>query len=196
MRKKVLIFVIGLAGVIILFISFTAFQVLRYSTIDSNNNADAIVVLGAAEYAGKPSPVFKARLDHAYNLFEMNRAPIIVTTGGAITKEEKSESRVGKNYLMKLGVPENVIFIEEESQTTKQNLDRTKEIAQVKKIASVILVSDPFHMYRAKIIAEDLGFITYTSPTTTSPIAKNKRLNFQYIVRETALSILHIIFDV
>lgn len=196
MRKKVLIFVLCLVGALLLFVGGTVVQVLRYSFMDNAKPSDAIIVLGAAEYAGRPSPVFQARLDHAYDLYQADLAESIITTGGSQPGEPYSEGEAGQKYLIKKGIPETAIFTEEFSDTTKQNLMRSKEIAQDHELASFILVSDPFHMYRAKLIAEDLGLTVVTSPTRTSPISKNTLLNLQYVARETVLVILHVLFDV
>lgn len=196
LRKKVLIFVLCLVAVLLSVIGFTVIQVVRYSYIQNDQKADAIIVLGAAEYAGKPSPVFAARLDHAYDLYKNGTAGVIITTGGSQPGEPYSEGTAGKKYLEKKGVLAEAVFADVDSDNTKQNLMRAKEIADAQNLHSFILVSDPFHMYRSKITAEDLGMSVTTSPTRTSPIAKNFWLNLEYISRETGLSLLHILFDV
>lgn len=172
------------------------YKIYSTSRVDGVEKADAIVVLGAAEYAGKPSPVFQARLDHAYELFQKSFAPLIITTGGTHPGEDFSEGEVGKKYLTKKGVPENKIIAETSSLTTKQNIMRATEILKDKKLEKIILVSDPFHMYRCVLITTDVGISAVPSPTLSSPISKNSWLELEYMGREVMLSLLHILFDV
>lgn len=194
--KKLLKIFLGLAGVTLIILSWTAFQIIRTGQSDKAAPADAIVVLGAAEYAGKPSPVFQARLDHAKDLFEKKFAPLIITTGGTHPGEKISEGEAGKNYLVQQNIPAEKIIAETGSLTTKQNLTGVKEIAEKNGIQKIIIVSDAFHLYRAKKIAEDLDLVTLTSPAANSPISKNTWLELKYIGREIALVLLHELFDV
>ena len=181
-------------------LGWTFFQIIRTAQLNEATNeatnVDAIIVLGAAEYAGKPSPVFQARLNHAKELFEKGFAPLIITTGGTYPGEKISEGEVGRKYLERRGIPAEKIIAETQSLTTKQNLMRVKDIARDKKIERVILVSDPFHMYRSVKIAEDLGFTALSSPTRERPKSQNKWLEMQYIGREMGLVILHEFFDI
>jgi uncharacterized SAM-binding protein YcdF (DUF218 family) len=123
-------------------------------------------------------------------------APIIITTGGVYDGEKFSEGEVGKKYLEERGVPAEKIIAEEESQTTKQNLSRVKDIVEERGIKNIILVSDPFHMYRALKIAEGLNLDATTSPTTQSPISKNFWLEFGFIVKEVLAVAAHFVFDI
>lgn len=172
------------------------FRIITTGHLDQSDHADAIVILGAAEYDGKPSPVFRARLDHAKELYEKGIAPLIVTTGGTYPGEKKSEGEVGKKYLEEKGVPALNIIAETESLTTKQNLMRVKDLAREKNIQRIVLVSDPFHMYRATILAEDLGFTPLSSPTRTSPISQNTWLQLTYVGREAILILAHVLFGI
>lgn len=181
--------------VLLLFAVWIFFNILRTGAKDSAQKADAIAVLGAAQYAGKPSPVLEARLNHAYELYKQNLAPLIITTGGVYPGEKFSEGEVGKKYLELKGVPPEKIIAETQSLTTRQNLTRVKEIAETKVLNKIIFVSDPFHMYRIKQIAEDLELTPFLSPTRESPIAKNKRIEFQYILREMFLVAADTFFD-
>ncbi len=162
----------------------------------AGTKADAVAVLGAAEYDGKPSPVLQARLDHAYDLYKKGMAPVIITTGGIHPGEKVSEGDAGKTYLIKKGVPKNSIISEGDSLTTKQNIARIEDIARAQEFKTIILVSDPFHMYRASIVAHDRGLTTLSSPTRTSPISRNFWLEIKYVLRETGLAIAHMLFDV
>lgn len=176
--------------------AFLWFFLRIYSTaqIDNAEPADAIVVLGAAAYEGKPSPVLQARLDHAYELFNKKMSPLIITTGGTYSGEKLSEGATGKQYLIILGVPVSKIIAEENSSTTRQNIMRAAEIAKAQSLKKIILVSDPFHMYRAIRIAKDFDIDVFSSPTLSSPISKNKWLEFQYMLREDILTFADIFF--
>lgn len=193
--KKALIILLSVAGLILLSVLWLFSQIYTTSKLDLAQKADAIAVLGAAEYAGKPSPVFQARLDHAFDLFKNDFAPIIITTGGTHPGENYSEGEVGKKYLEKKGVPPEKVFAETDSLTTKQNITRVRQIIQEKNLSRIILVSDPFHMYRAVEIAKDLGIESFPSPTATSPISKNFFLELKFMGREILLTMLHKLFD-
>lgn len=194
MRKLLKIFIILLAITLGVF-GWLFFQIITTGQSDQTEHGDAIVVLGAAEYGGKPSPVFQARLDHAKELYEKGVAPLIITTGGTYPGEKKSEGEVGKKYLEKKAVPASSIIAETESLTTKQNLMRVRDLIKEKNIQRIILVSDPFHMYRAMILAKDLGLTPLASPTRTSPISQNAWLQFTYTGREAILILAHVLFD-
>lgn len=195
MRKRLIIFLMAFIGILAaLFVIFFV-KVELAARLDNAAKADAIVVLGAASYAGKPSPVLQARLDHATELYKKEFAPIIITTGGTHPGEKFSEGESGKNYLAAKGVPSESIVAEEDSLTTNQNLARAYEIAKEKNISKIIIVSDPFHMYRASLIARSVGFPdALASPTKTSPISKNFWLNLWYVCRETVLSFAYTVF--
>lgn len=194
--KKFLIVLLSVIGLLILSFCFLFYKILYTGQFDDSKPASAIVVLGAAEYAGKPSPVLQARLDHAFELFKKDFAPVIITTGGVHKGEKFSEGEVGKKYLEQKGIPAGQIIAENNSLTTKQNLMRVFEISKERDFSKFIIVSDPFHMYRATLIAKDLGLDAVSSPTRKSPISKNFWLEMQYMLREVGLSLLHILFNV
>lgn len=196
MLKKIKYIVIALIIFILAVFLIMFYKIEHAANLDQAQNADAIVVLGAAVYAGRPSPVLKARLDHAAELFNAGLAPLIITTGGTHAGEKYSEGGVGKEYLRRQNIPENNILAEEQSLTTKQNFTRVAEIANSRNLKKIIVVSDPFHMYRANIIAKDSGLDVFTSPTRASPIFKNSWLELQYIGREMVLSLTHILLDI
>ena len=191
--KKILKILLILACLLFFAFSWLFFQIYRTAQFDLAEPADAIAVLGAAAYSGKPSPVLKARLDHGLELYNKGFAPLIIATGGTHPGEKFSEGATGKKYLIEKGILQQNIIAEEKSLTTKENIINIAEIVQRKKLKRIIIVSDPFHMYRAKIIAEDLGIEVLTSPTTTSPISKNFWLELKYMGRETLLSALEIL---
>lgn len=176
-------------GLVLISAGFLFFKIIATSQLDETGKSDAIVVLGAAEYAGKPSPVFEARLNHALELFNKDLAPLIITTGGTYPNEKFSEGEVGKKYLENKNIPAEKIIAETQSLTTQENLAGVAKIAAEKNIKKIILVSDPFHMYRAKKIAERMGFTVFVSSTRKSPISKNKWLELRYMGRELLLTV-------
>ncbi len=194
--RKLAHFILGALGVMT--VSFLVMLALIYSTAarDTAKNADAIVVLGAAQYDGVPSPVFQSRLDHAFDLYTQKRAKSIIVSGGKQIGDMYSEAASGKMYLVAKGVPKEAFFLDDNSFSTKQNLDRVSDIAKNNNCATLIIVSDPFHMFRALTIARDSGLTVYGSPTRTSPINQNGWLEFEFVIREAFLTFAHILFDV
>lgn len=138
-------------------------QIGRYASMDEAARADAIVVFGAAEYDGKPSPVFRARLDHAHNLYERGLAPLIVTLGGP-GGDEFTEGGVGQDYLMGAGVPETAIIAETQSTSTSESVKRLAVIARANHLRRLIVVSDAMHMFRIHAICAANGLDVLTSP--------------------------------
>src|SRR4051812_46920488 len=138
---------------------------------DTARPAAAIVVLGAAQYAGHPSPVLRARLDHAIDLWRRHRAPRLILTGGFGDRDTMSEAAVGQRYAIAHGVPSSAILIENRGRSTDESMRQVAELMRDDSAHSVILVSDPFHMLRLSIIARRYGMTPYTSPTRTSPIS-------------------------
>src|SRR6476661_94833 len=138
---------------------------------DEATGADAIVVLGAAQYNGRPSPVFKARLDHAAMLYDDRVAPLIVVTGGKQTGDMFTEATSGANYLHAKGIPDSAILRETTSHTSWESLSAAARVLRHRNEKQVVLVSDPFHALRIRSIANELGLDAVTSPTRTSPIS-------------------------
>ena len=159
--------------------------VLGWGSFDQARNADAIVVLGAAQYAGKPSPVLKARLDHALDLWRAGVSHRLILTGGRGTGDTTSEAAVGRIYAEKHGVPDSAILLETTGRTTRESMQTVARIMESKGLKSAILVSDPFHMLRLWIVARRFGFTPYTSPTRTSPISPNREQRWKYILGES-----------
>ena len=151
---------------------------------DEATTTDAIAVLGAAQYNGRPSPVFRARLDHGAALYQRGLAPVIQVTGGIGSRDTLSESEVGRRYLMKLGLPGEAAVALPARSSTYSSLESVARWFAGKATRRVVLVSDGFHMLRLKIIATRLGLAAFTSPTPTSPIHSNPRLNAGYLLAE------------
>jgi len=141
---------------------------MHEASVDEAHPADAIVVFGAAEYVGHPSPVYRARLDHAYELFERGMAPLIITTGGAGGDPKFSEGQVGRDYLSKLGVPDVNLIAETQAGDTEQSARRVAVILEANELKSALLVSDAYHLYRAKRMMQHEGIEVYISPRPDS----------------------------
>lgn len=163
----------------------TVIAVLVWGRRDCRRPADAIVVLGAAQYAGRPSPVFKARLDHALRLWSDRRAPRMILTGGRGVGDTTSEAAVGRRYVMRRGVPDSAILLETHGRTSTESLRAVSEIMDRLPSKEAILVSDPFHMLRLSIVAGGLGIATCPSPTRTSPISRSRGTTWRYILGES-----------
>ena len=147
--------------------------------------ADAIVVLGAAQYDGRPSPVLKARLDHAVRLYQRGVAPVLIMTGGQAPGDTVSEAVVSRRYAIRQGVPAAAILTEREGLTTLESMRSVSRLMRTRNLKTAVLVSDPFHMLRLKLLAKRVGFQGYTSPTRTSPISRNQAEERKHLIRES-----------
>jgi uncharacterized SAM-binding protein YcdF (DUF218 family) len=130
--------------------------------------ADAIIVFGAAEYEGRPSPVFRARLDHADALFRQGLAPVIITTGGAAADPKFSEGGVGHDYLMRKGVPESALIAETQASDTAESARRVSKIMQENHMTRCIAVSDAYHMFRIRRLLAHQGLQVFLAPRPNS----------------------------
>lgn len=151
---------------------------------DQARNVDAVVVLGAAQYNGRPSPVFRARLDHAAALYQRGLAPVILVTGGVGTGDTLSEAIVGRDYLARRGLPGEALVALPAGDDTYASLAQVAQWFEGHESRRVLLVSDGFHMLRLRIIASRLGLVPFTSPATGSPIHANTRRNTGYLLAE------------
>src|SRR6266513_805127 len=151
---------------------------------DQATGADAIVVLGAAQYNGRPSPVFRARLDHAATLYQRGLAPTVLVTGGVGARDTLNEANVGRDYLVRLGIPDEAVIPLAGGEDTFTSLEQVQTWFHGRESRRVLLVSDGFHMLRVQIIARRLGMTPYTSPATGSPIHANVRRNTGYLFAE------------
>ena len=177
-----------LRGVLITVIvawSVSAASVLLWGARDRARSSDAIVVLGAAQYVGRPSPVLRARLDHALDLWQRGLAPRLIFTGGTGVGDTTSEAAVSRIYALKHGVPDTAILTENEGRTTRESLAAVSAIMHARQMRTAILVSDPFHMLRLRILSTQYGVDAYTSPTKTSPISANKAQALAYVLSES-----------
>ena len=146
------------------FITDTSLHIVEQAQRDEVRHADVIVVFGAAEYAGHPSPVYRARLDHAYDLFRQGIAPVVITTGGAGEDPHFSEGGVGRDYLVKRGIPESALIAETQSSDTAQSAERVATIMKTNGMHDLVAVSDAYHEFRIKKLLQGQGVTVFTAP--------------------------------
>ena len=159
-------------------------QIETYAHQDQAAPADAIVVLAAAEYDGRPSPVLRARLEHALELYQRKLAPLVITLGGGYEADaHHSEGGVGENFLLAHGVPEQAIIAETESDNTEQSAQRLAAIARENKLKSIIVVSDGTHLFRIHAICKADGLDVLTSPRPGARV-EDEPLEFKRITHE------------
>ena len=164
LRLLVLVFV-----VLLLLLAFTAFQVVRTAALEEIHPADAIVVFGAAEYSGRPSPVLRARLDHALEVFHRGMAPVVITTGGAAADPTFTEGGVGRDYLMRHGIPERSLIAETQGRDTSESAVRVGVIMRANGLHSCVAVSDAYHVFRIRKLLEHEGIApVYVAPRPDS----------------------------
>jgi uncharacterized SAM-binding protein YcdF (DUF218 family) len=168
----------------VLYFAVTFLQVWQTGRRDEARPAQAVIVLGAAQYDGRPSAVLRARLDHAAALYHRKLAPVVVVTGGKIEGDRFTESAASANYLHTKGVPDEAILREVQGRNSWQSLAASARFLKERGIRDVVLVSDPFHAARIAGISEELGFRTATSPTRNSPITGLSEL--RHMITETA----------
>jgi uncharacterized SAM-binding protein YcdF (DUF218 family) len=166
-------------------------QIATVANQDNAQPADAIAVFGAAEYAGHPSPVLHARLDHAVDLYRKQIAPLIITLGGGSDKDSgNTEGGVGRDYLLANGIPFGSIIAETRSIDTEQQVHRLAAIAHENNFQHIVVVSDATHLFRIRELCEDAGLDVYTSPRPTIGHISNYDLAMRYfheIVSYTAM---------
>lgn len=178
LRLLLLIF----AGLLISYIVICA-RIARQSSLNEAQPADVIVVFGAAEYYGKPSPVYRARLDHAFDLFDHKLAPVIITTGGYGKEIKFSEGGVGRDYLESRGIGDRHLIAETQGDNSAESAQRVATIMRTNGMKSCIVVTDNYHVFRTKRLLESYGITAYTSPRPhTAPITRWART--QLVMRE------------
>ena len=153
-----------LLALLLFYIGWNYAQIARQSDLDEARPADAIVVFGAAEYAGKPSPVYRARLDHGLALYRRGLAPIVITTGGHGDDEHFTEGGVGRDYLKTAGIPEANLIAETQSADTSDSAERVAIIMKANNLKSCLAVSDGYHIYRIKLMLGEHGIVAFGAP--------------------------------
>ena len=175
--------VAGLVALLVLYVGVTYVQVWQASRRDEARRVDAIVVFGAAQYNGRPSPVLAARLDHAADLYKRDVADRVVVTGGGQPGDRTTEASASAAYLARKGVPESALLREIHGRTSWQSLAAAARFLKEQGRTEVVLVSDPFHNKRIASMADELGLSGYVSPTQTSPIGGSEEV--RYLAKET-----------
>ncbi len=164
MIVRLLILLVGiLAAVTVGWLLWVNGEIHYYARLDEARPADAIAIFGAAEYDGRPSPVFRARLDHGLALYRQGIAPLVITLGGG-DDEDHSEGGVGHDYLLAHGIPESQIIAETQSDNTKESAGRLAVIARANHLQRIVVVSDGTHMFRIHALCAREGLDVYTSP--------------------------------
>ncbi|MGA7081187.1 MAG: YdcF family protein [Terriglobales bacterium] len=155
-------------GALVLFFGITGSRIVRAAAEAPTKKADVIAIFGAAEYAGHPSPVYKARLDHGYELFQQGMAPVVITTGGAGQDPDFSEGGVGRDYFLRHGVPEQALIAETQGSDTAQSAARVANIMRANGMHSCIAVSDAYHVFRIRALLEHEGVQVELAPRPES----------------------------
>ncbi|MDT7588343.1 MAG: hypothetical protein QOE32_5893 [Pseudonocardiales bacterium] len=164
----------------------TAFRVWQVARVDDRRPVDVVVVLGAAQYDGSPSPIFAARLRHARELYDQGVAARIVTVGGRRAGDGFTEADAGRRYLVDRGVRSDAVVAIGEGSDTLESLRSVAATADQRGWHTALLVSDPWHSLRARTMARDSGLESWTSPTHSGPVVRTRETQVRYIVRETA----------
>jgi uncharacterized SAM-binding protein YcdF (DUF218 family) len=177
--------VFGTLLILLLGIGGTAFRVWLVARGDDRTPADTIVVLGAAQYNGKPSKIFEARLSKAKELYDEGVAKTIVTTGGKKTLDNYTEAAAGALWLVRAGVPASATIAVGEGNDTLRSLRAVSDEVHRRGWHTAVLVSDPWHSLRARTMARDVGMQAWASPTHHGPIVQTRATQIRYILRET-----------
>jgi uncharacterized SAM-binding protein YcdF (DUF218 family) len=194
--KKALKITAAIVAVVVAYPLWIGIQVWQQSRSDEVHTADAIVVLGAAQYNGEPSPVFKARLDHAAYLYGEDLSPTIIVTGGKQPGDTFTEAEAGENYLAAQGISRDAILGETEGKTTFESLQAVTAIADDHGIDSLLLVSDPMHSERVKRMAHDLGFHeSWVSWAGYTALDRSRLTKAKELVREVASIMVYELMD-
>jgi uncharacterized SAM-binding protein YcdF (DUF218 family) len=174
-------------------LGYLAFRIWDQSGRDDRRAADAIVVLGAAQYDGRPSPLFAARLDHAIDLFHAGLAPILIVTGGKAKGDRTTEAASARAYAIARDVPASAILVEDQSRTTLQSIRGVAALMRVARVRSAVFVSDPSHMFRVLWMASDAGITAWGSPTRTSPLERDPLRRIDAVVHELGALTVYVV---
>jgi uncharacterized SAM-binding protein YcdF (DUF218 family) len=169
-RRRLLLRLLALLALgLVVFLAAASVRIVGTASLQEARPADAIVVFGAAEYSGHPSPVLRARLDHGFNLFQSGVAPVVITTGGAAADPHFSEGGVGRDYLMHRGIPERNLIAETQGRDTAESAVRVAVIMRANGLHSCVAVSDAYHVFRIRKLLEREGLgPVYVAPRPDS----------------------------
>jgi uncharacterized SAM-binding protein YcdF (DUF218 family) len=194
-KKMYLLFLFILSVLIAVCLIAVAFDIVNYGKRDEKAPSDVAIVLGAATTNGEVSPVYRERINHAIWLYENGYVDYLILTGGFGDGNSVSDSEAAKNYAISRGIVDNVIFIEESSTITEENLEQAKIIMDNNSLNTAILVSDPLHMKRAMRMADDYGIDALTSPTPTS-MYRTPKTKLPFLLREEFFYIGYLIVSI
>ncbi len=178
--------VLGSVLIATLIVGGTLFRTWQVARTDVRTPADFLLVLGAAQYNGDPSPVLSSRLDHAARLWRADVAPVIVTVGGRQAGDNYTEAEAGRNYLLSYGIPDDAVMAIPKGSDTLRSVAAAAELAQREGWDSTVIVSDPWHSLRSRTMARDAGLDATVSPTRSGPIVATREIQGRSIARETA----------
>ena len=186
---RIVLSILLIVGVLL---GWLAYSIVDFGTKDEKCNADVAIVLGASVTDTEVSPVLRERLNHGIWLYQNGYVDYLILTGGVGEGDTLSEAYVSKQYVLSQGVPESVIFMEETSKITEENLQSAKTIMDTQNLKTAIIVSDPLHMKRAMLMAEDYGITAYSSPTPTS-MYRSLKTKAGFLLREEVYYIGYVI---
>ena len=187
--------VVGALGPILTLWLASLGAVLAWALEDDAQTADAIIVMGAAQYRGHPSPALRTRLDHALALWQRGIAPRLVLTGGIGEGDTASEAAVSRAYVVDLGVPDSAVLLENEGRTSSQSLRRAASLLHARRLASAVVVSDPFHMLRLEILGRRYGIVPHTSPALPTPGTRRLLSQWGNLITESFKAPLALVVD-
>ena len=182
-KRIVILISLLTAFLIVLYTIIAAVQIVQYGKVDNKTRCDVAIVLGAATSGEEVSPVYCERINHGIWLYENGYVDYLILTGGVGEGNEKSDAFVAKQYAVENGVPEQAILIEERSTITEENLEYAKAIMDAHSMNTAIIVSDPLHMKRAMLMANDYGITAYSSPTPTT-MYRSLNTQIPFLARE------------
>lgn len=175
------------------FIAYTSYRIWEAAAHDDRADAEAIVVMGAAQYDGRPSPVFAARLDHAIALYRDGVAPLLIVTGGKLEGDRTTEAAAARAYAIEHGVPAEAILGEDQSRSTLSSIRAVAALMDDTGLRSAVFVSDPTHIYRVLRLATDAGIAATGSPTRTSPIMGDRVAIADAVIHELGALLVYTI---
>ena len=176
---------------LVLLVVSTALAIWWTARQDARPHSDAIVVLGSAQYNGRPSSIFAARLEHAMKLYRAGVAPVVVTVGGKETGDRFTEAEAGRDYMAKAGITATALLAVPKGVDTLESMRDVAAVFGQHGWHSAVLVTDPWHAMRAQKMADDAGIDAVSSPTRQGPAVETRTTQFKYILRETAAYLLY-----
>lgn len=185
--KRLLLYLAGLLAGSLMLWGASVGLVLLAGARPEIRKADAILVMGAAQWNGRPSPVLRARLDYALSLYKRGLARRLIFTGGVGAGDTLSEGEVARRYALQKHIPDSVILVERQGATSAESMEAAAQLMRAQSLESALLVSDPSHMLRLELLARSLGILAYRAPTPLSPIERDAETRRRYVLRESLL---------